>query len=180
MDKRNSVFIATSLDGYIADRHDKIDWLLSIPNPEQQDMGYQDFIAEIDAILMGRNTFEVVCGFGGDWPYPKPVFVLSNSMKSIPPAYQGKVNLLKGEIQDVLKTVHDQGYLRLYIDGGVVIQQFLKEDLIDDMIITTIPYLLGGGTSLFGSLDKLLKFKCVEAKVEIGYIAQTKYSRDRS
>ena len=180
MDKRNSVFIATSLDGYIADRHDKIDWLLSIPNPEQQDMGYQDFIADIDAILMGRNTFEVVCGFGGEWPYPKPVFVLSNSMESIPPAYQGKVNLLKGEIQDVLKTVHDQGYLRLYIDGGVVIQQFLKEDLIDDMIITTIPYLLGGGTSLFGSLDKLLKFKCVEAKVEIGYIAQAKYSRDRS
>ena len=71
----NRIFIATSLDGYIADSNGGIDWLHEIPNPEQLDMGFADFMAETDALVMGRKTFETVCGFDVEWPYSKPVFV---------------------------------------------------------------------------------------------------------
>ena len=86
----NIVFIATSLDGYIADKDGGLDWLQSIPNPENLDMGWGDLIDRIDALVMGRKTFEKVCSFDCDWPYSKPVFVLSNSMKSKPDGYEGK------------------------------------------------------------------------------------------
>ena len=92
----NIVFIATSLDGYIADKDGEVDWLHFIPNPENLDMGYVDLIDRIDALVMGRKTFEKVCSFDCDWPYSKPVFVLSNSMKSIPEGYEGKAELIKG------------------------------------------------------------------------------------
>lgn len=176
---KNSVFIACSLDGYIADKNHGIEWLLSLPNPTQDDMGYNDFIKDIDALVMGRNTFEIVHSFEGEWPYPKPVFVISNSMKEIPVELREKVFLVQGEIKEILKTLHSQGYHRLFIDGGKTIQSFLKEDLIDDMIITTIPYLLGGGIPLFGELDQQLNFQCVKTKLEINSVAQCRYIRAR-
>ena len=80
MEKRNKVFIASSIDGYIADKNGGIDWLQSVPNPDHDDMGYNSFINEVDALVMGRNTFETVCGFDIDWPYSKPVYVLSRSL----------------------------------------------------------------------------------------------------
>ena len=80
----NIVYIATSLDGYIADKEGGLDWLNCVPNPHQDDMGFVDFMNSIDALVMGRNTFETVCGFDMPWPYNKPVFVLSNTLKSIP------------------------------------------------------------------------------------------------
>lgn len=80
MRKKNSVFIATSLDGFIADKNGRIDWLHSIPNPENDDMGYVKFEEKIDALVIGRGTFETVLGFDVDWPYHKPVFVLSNKL----------------------------------------------------------------------------------------------------
>lgn len=79
MQNQNSVFIATSLDGYIADENGSLDWLQSIPNPNNETMGYEDFIQRMDALVMGRKTFETVLGFGIDWPYSIPVFVLSTT-----------------------------------------------------------------------------------------------------
>ena len=79
----NTVFIATSLDGYIADKDGGLDWLNSIPNPDNLDMGWVNFIDRIDALVMGRRTFDKVCSFNCEWPYCKPVFVLSNSLESI-------------------------------------------------------------------------------------------------
>ena len=79
----NTVFIATSLDGYIADKDGGLDWLNSIPNPDNLDMGWVNFIDRIDALVMGRRTFDKVCSFNCEWPYSKPVFVLSNSLESI-------------------------------------------------------------------------------------------------
>ncbi len=84
INKKNSVFIATSLVGYIFDRNGTLDWLNLIPNPENEDMGYLDFTEKIDALIMGRKTFETVIGFGIPWPYHKPVFVLSIQLKEIP------------------------------------------------------------------------------------------------
>ncbi len=177
MSKRNIVFIAKSLDGYISDKNGGLDWLQSIPNPENNDMGYSKFIENIDAIVMGRKTFETVCSFGIDWPYRVPVFVLSKTLKNIEEKYIGKVELIQGSLADCIGEINKKGYHTLYIDGGKTIQSFLKEDLIDELIITTLPILLGGGSRLFSNLPKELKFEHVDTQVFLHEIVQSRYQR---
>lgn len=174
---KNSVFIATSLDGYIAYKNGGLDWLSTVPNPNNEDNGFVAFTQGIDAIVMGRNTFETVVGFEGEWVYQQPVFVLSNSLKEIPNSYQDKAFLINGTLTDVLDKIHAKGYKNLYIDGGTTIQNFLKEDLIDELIITKIPILLGGGSPLFGELENPLKFEFVSMKTYLGQMVQTHYKR---
>ena len=175
----NIVFIATSLDGYIADKDGGLDWLQSIPNPDNLDMEWADFIERIDAMVMGRKTFERVCSFDCDWPYNKPLFILSNSMKSIPEGYEGKAEPINSPLSAVIATIHQKGHKHLYIDGGVTVQNFLKEDLIDEIIITIIPTLLGGGTPLFGDLPKKMELEHVNTEVFLNAIVQTHYRRKR-
>ena len=179
MNKKNSVFIATSLDGYIADKNGGIDWLHSIPNPDNDDMGYVEFTNRIDALVMGRTTFETVCGFDVDWPYKKPVFVLSNKLKEIPESHNGKVFLVKGTLTEILDQIYEKGFNRLYIDGGTTIRNFLKEDIIDEMVLTTIPILLGGGSFLFSELPKELKFELIGTKTYLNQITQNHYRRKK-
>lgn len=179
MTGKNKVFIATSLDGYIADKNGAIDWLNTIPNPDHLDFGYHDFTVQIDALVMGRITFETVCGFDKEWPYQKPVFVLSNSLTEIPEKYRDKVELVTGDLTDVLKGIDQKGFKTLYIDGGKTIQSFLNEDLIDELIITIIPYLLGGGIPLFAELPQRLDFECVETKLFLGQVVQNRFVRKR-
>ncbi|MCG9581383.1 dihydrofolate reductase family protein [Vibrio tubiashii] len=175
----NIVFIATSLDGYIADKDRGLDWLHSIPNPDNIDMGFVPLLERVDALVMGRNTLEAVLSFDVDWPYSKPVFVLSNTLKEVPSGYQDKVFLVSGNLPDIVKDLNAQGYQDLYIDGGVTIQNFLKLDLIDELAITTIPVVLGGGAKLFGELDGLQKYNLVESKVYLDAIVQSRYLRQR-
>jgi dihydrofolate reductase len=175
----NSIFIATSLDGYIADKSGGIDWLQALPNPGNEDMGYQEFIQRMDAVVMGRGTFETVLGFDIPWPYQKRVFVLSESLKEIPEAYRDKVFLLKGKPAEVLDQIHAKGYHKLYIDGGNTIRNFLKADLIDEMVLTTIPVLLGGGSPLFGDLPCPLSFELKGSKTFLNQITQRHYVRKR-
>jgi dihydrofolate reductase len=138
-------------------------------------MGYGNFIASIDAIIMGRITFETVCSFDVDWPYDIPVFVLSNTLTEIPASYKGKAYLAKGPLTEVLAGINEQGFHILYIDGGKTIQSFLQEDLIDEMIITTVPILLGSGFSLFGELTESVLFRSVETKIYLDSISQNRY-----
>lgn len=179
MTKNNSIYIATSLDGYIADKNNGIEWLNSIPIPENEDMGYVEFTKNIDALVMGRTTFETVMGFDVDWPYEKPVFVLSNSLDEIPESHKEKAFLIKGNLTEILDQIHAKGHFNLYIDGGRTIQSFLKEDLIDEMIITNFPVLLGGGSQLFSELPKELTFELIESKVYANQLVQRHYRRNR-
>ncbi|MBN3493772.1 dihydrofolate reductase family protein [Vibrio neptunius] len=174
----NIVFIATSLDGYIADKEGGLDWLQSVPNPDNHDMGFSNIMKRIDALVMGRNTLDVILGFGGEWPYSKPVFVLSNTMDKVPEGYEDKVFLVKGVLESVLEELNGQGYKNLYIDGGKTVQSFLQQDLIDEMIITTIPVLLGGGAPLFGELVNPLNFKLYKSETYLAAIVQSHYLRD--
>lgn len=176
---KNSVFIATSLDGFIADKNGNIDWLHKIPNPNNDDLGYIAFTNSIDAIVMGRTTFETVCSFDIDWPYTKPVFVLSTTLTKVPENLKDKVFLINGTLTEVLKSIHKKGYQKLYIDGGKTIQSFLKEDLIDELIITTIPIVLGGGFRLFGDLPKELNLELVASKTFLNQLQQTHYRRKK-
>lgn len=177
--KSNKVFIATSIDGFIAGQNGELDWLHAIPNPDQNDMGYAEFMSEIDAIIMGRNTFETVCGFE-DWPYDKPVFVLSNHMNKIPDNFKNKAQLVNGDLHLLVSRIHKLGYHKLYIDGGRTINSFLKQDLVDEMTNTIIPVLLGGGTPLFSNLKDKLHFKCVETKIYLGQVVQNHFERSQN
>ena len=179
MKYKNIVFIAKSLDGYIAGKEGEIDWLDMVPNPDQDDMGYYALMEEIDAIVMGRNSFETVLGFDVEWPYSKPVFVLSSSLKEIPKELTGKVQLLNGKPSDILQEIHQKGYFNLYIDGGKTVQHFLEADLIDELRITTIPILLGGGIPLFGDLSKPLAFEHIKSELFLGQLVQNYYKRKR-
>ncbi len=177
MKKKNIVFIAKSLDGFIAGKNGELDWLHSIPNPDNNDMGFNHLIDEIDAIVMGRTTFETVCGFEVDWPYRKHVFVLSNSLKNIPEKLEQKVTLINGTPQEILDQIYERGFFKLYIDGGRTIHNFIKEDLIDELRITTIPILLGGGFPLFGDLTNPMEFELIESKLFLNQIVQNHYKR---
>lgn len=179
MQTKNIVFIAKSLDGYIAGKNGNLDWLHSIPNPEGVDMGYNRLMEEVDAIVMGRTTFDTVLGFGIDWPYTKHVFVLSNTLQEVPANLEGKVSLLKGSPQQILDQIHERGYHNLYIDGGRTVQHFLQADLIDELRISTIPILLGGGFPLFGDLASPMEFEHVESMVYLNQIVQDHYRRKR-
>lgn len=179
MNKRNKVFIATSIDGFIADKNGGIDWLESTPNPDNLDIGYLPFIEEIDAIVMGRNTFDIVCSFDIDWPYAIPVFVLSNSLKELPNEYAEKAFIVNGNLDKVLDHIHQKGLYNLYIDGGTTIRNFLNDDLIDDLILTTIPIILGEGVPLFSTLTKALNFDLVSSKTYLNQLVQRHYKRKR-
>lgn len=174
---KNRVYIATSIDGYIADNKGKIDWLDTIPNTDSIDMGYNAFMENTDALVMGKNTFKTVLGFGIEWPYEKPVFVVSTAPMDIPKDLNNKVFNVTGSVHEILEHIHQQGFHNLYIDGGITIQNFLKHDLIDEMIITIIPVLLGGGIPLFSAMDNRLNFKCTHSKLFLGSIAQNHFVR---
>jgi dihydrofolate reductase len=173
----NYVYIATSLDGFIATVDGGIDWLNEIPNPQKSDYGYAEFISGIDAIVMGRRTFEKVLTFG-EWSYDKPMFVLSNSLTTAPEHLKDKVEIVRGEISEVISMLNQRGYSDLYIDGGKVIQSFLNEDLIDVLIITKVPILLGDGIPLFDKLGHILKFKHMKTEVYNNTLVKSSYVRD--
>lgn len=174
----NYVYIATSLDGFIATRNGGIDWLNEIPNPEKSDYGYAEFINRIDAIVMGRNSFEKVLTFDF-WPYDKPVFVLSNTLTGLPDTALGKAEVINGDLYELIIILRKRGYDNLYIDGGKTIQNFLEDDLIDEMIITRVPILLGDGIPLFGKLTQGMKFNHTKTEILNNYLVKSHYTRDR-
>jgi dihydrofolate reductase len=174
----NIVYIATSMDGFIAKEDGNIDWLHEIPNPDNSDFGFNAFISGIDAIIMGRKTFETVMGFDF-WPYNRPVFVLSKTMKQVPEKYQGKVEIISGELVTILTVLRERDLDRFYIDGGKTIQSFLAEDLIDEMTITRLPVLLGKGIPLFDDTKQILWFDHLQTEVLLGALVKSTYRRKR-
>lgn len=153
MRPRCSVFVATSLDGYIARPDGRIDWLeeANARVPAGEDCGYGAFIAGIDRIVMGRHTFEQVRGFA-PWPYAVPVTVCSRRGVDVPPALHHRVDVGAEAPAALVERLGAQGAKHLYVDGGVTIQAFLAAGLIDDLTITLVPVLLGTGRPLFRTL----------------------------
>ena len=153
---KTSVFIATSLDGFIARANGSIDWLekANATVPTGEDCGYRAFIDTVDVLVMGRNTYEMALSFGA-WPYEdKRVLVLSSKAIQIPKAIAHTVSTAAETPNQVVARLTAQGATHLYIDGGRTIQQFLSAGLIDELTITLIPVLLGTGIPLFGPLAK--------------------------
>lgn len=151
---RGHVFIATSLDGFIARPDGSLDWLLSRGDPAE-DHGYEAFIAGMDCIIMGRGTYDAVRSFP-DWPYTLPVLVLSQQLaqQPVPENLQGKVTFAAYGPEQAMRHLSDKGHRKAYVDGGQIVQSFLRAGLIDSLTITTAPVLIGQGRPLFGALPK--------------------------
>ena len=146
-----SVFIATSLDGFIARRDGSIDWLNKAHArvPEGEDCGFGVFMDSVDALIMGRKTFEQVLSFG-QWPYGKtPVVVLSHGPMEIPSRLPGTISHSSESPKALLVRLSAMGMEHVYIDGGNTIQGFLADSLIDEITITRIPVAIGNGIPLF-------------------------------
>jgi dihydrofolate reductase len=169
------VYIAQSLDGYIAGVDGEIDWLHEIDNPENSDFGYSKFIEQIDALVMGRNTFEKILTFG-EWHYSKPVYVASSSLETVPAEYSKKAFIVNGSPTNIIEMLKAKGFSNLYIDGGALIQSFLAQGLIDKLIITSLPVLLGSGIPLFGVLESRVKLTLETSEVVAGQLVQSTYS----
>jgi dihydrofolate reductase len=171
------VYLATSLDGYIAGPSGELDWLPDAP--EGSDLGFAEFIASVDALAMGRNTFETVLTFGG-WPYEgTPVLVLSRTLIDVPERLAGKAEVSALAPAALLEELGTRGCKRVYIDGGRVIQSFLADDLVQEMILTLIPVVLGRGIPLFAPMDRKLDWDLVSSTVVGQGLVQLRYCRKR-
>lgn len=167
-----SVFIATSLDGFIARPDGGLDWL---PAGGGEEHGYNDFMATIDAIVIGRNTFEIVLKFD-PWPYgSKQVIVLSSRPSEVVAPDGAVCDAMSGTPEEIVKRLADRGLKHLYIDGGVTIQRFLEAGLIQRMIITRIPVLLGNGIPLFGALSRDVRFQHIATRSFSSGMVQSEY-----
>lgn len=152
-----SVFIATSLDGFIARSDGGLDWL---PTGGEEDYGFHGFLASVDAIIMGRKTFETVLSFGGAWPYgAKPVVVLSSRPREIPEIRGAVLERMSGDPREIAERLDDRGLHHVYVDGGDTVRRFLDAGLVARMTITTVPVILGEGIPLFGALAKETKLR---------------------
>ena len=173
------VFIATSLDGFIARMNGDIEWLISRDDPKE-DHGYNDFIKGIDGIVMGRGTFEKALTFE-TWYYSVPVIVLSKTLtaSNIPEHLKDKVQISKLSPRELMSQLEKKGWKNVYVDGGQVIQSFLREGQIADLVITTVPVLIGEGRPLFGSLLEDISLTHIQTRAFPSGLVQSEYKVTR-
>lgn len=172
-----SVFIATSLDGFICRPDGDVDWLHNVESPgEGEDCGFKKFFDSVDVLVLGRNSFEKVLEFR-EWPYGnKPVIILSRSLKEVPVELRDRVTIDTSSPEEFVEKLSEQGVGRIYLDGGKVIQSFLRAGMVDDMTITRIPILIGVGRSLFGELDDDVKLRHVGTQTWKNGFVQSEYA----
>ena len=180
-----SVFIATSVDGFIAKKDGNVDWLHTAGNleadlGEHADMGMTEYMASIDCMIMGRKCMEMISSMNlteDQWFYGDTrIIVLSNTLKLAPDNLKDKVEMYSGDIKDLISQLESEGYKHAYIDGGATIQAFINLQLINEMIITRIPVLLGEGIPLFGKTFKDIKLEKTQATAFANDFVQEKYT----
>jgi dihydrofolate reductase len=166
-----SVFIATSLDGFIARSNGDLDWL---PPGGGEPHGYDEFMATVDALVIGRKTLDTVLAFD-TWPYgEKPVVVLST--RTLAPTPPGAVvERMSGDPAAIVSQLAARGIRHVYVDGGITIQRFLQAGLIQRLIITRVPVLLGAGIPLFGPLQGDIVLRHVGTRQYASGLVQSEY-----
>jgi len=171
---KTSVFVGMSLDGFIARPNGAFDFLSAGGEADGESNGYNAFFSTVDVVLIGRNTYEVVLPFH-KWPYgTTPVFVLSH--RPIPPAPSGAVvEHISGPPTLLLSQLGARGFNHLYVDGGATIQEFLRAGLINRMVVTRVPVLIGSGIPLFGAVDTDIPLEHIATRVLSGGAVQSEY-----
>ena len=166
-----SVFVGTSVDGFIARANGDLDWL---PAGGGEPHGYDEFIASVDAIVIGRNTFETVLAFEA-WPYAdKRVVVLSSRTVDLSAA-KGVVEQMGGPPAEIVSRLAASGAHHLYVDGGITVQRFLRAGLVQRLVITRVPVLIGEGIPLFGSLPGDVRLRHVATRHYPSGLVQSEY-----
>ncbi|HEY2824564.1 MAG TPA: dihydrofolate reductase family protein [Gemmatimonadales bacterium] len=164
-----SVFVGVSLDGFMARVNGALDFLPEDGEPH----GYDEFMASVDALVMGRKTFETCLSFPG-WPFTKPVFVLSH--RALPPVPKGAmVDRVQGEPPEIVQQLAARGIGHIYVDGGDTVQQFLRAGLVERIIVTRVPVLIGTGIPLFGRLDRDIRLTHVATRQYKSGLVQSEY-----
>ena len=155
------IMMAMSLDGFVARNDHTLDWLNKQPTADE-DHAFNEFMDSVDVIVMGTGSLKTVLGFG-EWPYTKPVIVLSRSMThlDLPEHLQDKVEFTTENPQDLWETLHRRGHKHVYVDGGAIIRSFLKAGFVQDMKITIVPILLGDGIRIFGETESDIDLELV-------------------
>ena len=168
---KTSVFVGISVDGFMARVNGDLDFL---PPGGGEPHGYDEFMATVDALVIGRKSFEKVLTFG-TWPYGgKPVFVLST--RTLPPAPSGAVvEHMSGEPANILSQLEARGIRHVYVDGGITIQRFLQAGLIQSLTITRVPVLIGEGIPLFGAIQPDVVLKHVGTRHYASGLVQSEY-----
>jgi len=170
-----TVYIATTVDGFIARENGSVDWLTTGEDVGSEDYGYQDFFNSVDALVMGRNSYELVLSFGS-WPYgDKPIVILSSQQLEIPESISNTVSVMSASPSKVVQRFAERGYKHIYIDGGKTIQGFIREGLIQKIIITKVPILIGSGIPLFGALPHDIRLHHLETLQFDNGLVQRKY-----
>ena len=156
-----SVFVGTSLDGFIARHNGQFDFL---PEGGGEPHGYNEFIATVDAIVMGRKTFDTVLTMN-PWPYGKKrVVVLSSRPLDLSTVKGAVVEQMSGAPAEIVARLASTGATHLYIDGGITIQDFLRAGLVQRLIITRVPVLIGEGIPLFGAIPHDIQLRHIATK----------------
>ena len=167
-----SVFIGVSVDGFIARPNGELDFL---PEGGGEPHGYNEFIASVDAIVIGRATFEKVLTLG-PWHYgSKRVVILSSRPVDLSAARGGVVEQMGGPPAEIVSKLAASGAHNLYVDGGITIQRFLRAGLIQLLIITRVPVLIGEGIPLFGSLPQDIPLRHVTTRHYPSGLVQSEY-----
>src|SRR5271168_4461104 len=167
-----SVFIGTSVDGFIARPNGALDFL---PEGGGEPHGYDEFIASVDALVIGRNTFETVLAFP-TWPYGnKRVVVLSSRPLDFSSVVGGVVEQMAGTPAEIVAKLAASGAHHLYVDGGVTIQRFLRAGLVQRLVITRVPVLIGEGIPLFGALTRDVQLRHVATQHYPSGLVKTEY-----
>ena len=170
-----SVFVGTSVDGFIARRNGSFDFL---PADGGEPHGYNEFIATVDTLVIGRNTYETVLAFP-DWPYGKKrVVVLSSRPINFSSLRGARVEQMAGSPAQIVAKLAASGAKHLYVDGGITIQRFLAEGMIQRLVITRVPVLIGEGIPLFGALPRDMQLRHVSTKSYPSGMVQTEYAID--
>jgi dihydrofolate reductase len=167
-----SAFMGVSVDGFIARPNGTLDFL---PQNGGEPHGYTEFFASIDALVIGRNTFETVLAFP-EWPYgKKPVVVLSSRILDFSAVKNGVVEQMSGTPSQVTAQLAARGFRHVYIDGGITVQNFLRAGLIQRITVTRVPVLIGQGIPLFGSLPHDIKLEHVATQAYASGLVKSEY-----
>ncbi len=172
---RGLVFMATSIDGFVARKDHSLDWLMKYPD-DGNDKSYEEFIANIDVLVMGSGSFKTVLKFD-PWPYTIPVLVMSHSLsqKDIPEALIGKVEVTRLDPIQLMESLFKQGNKNAYVDGGKLVQSFISDGLIEEMTITQIPILIGEGIRLFGDIKEDIDLELLNSRAYGAGFVQNHY-----
>ncbi|MGA9751339.1 MAG: dihydrofolate reductase family protein [Acidobacteriota bacterium] len=167
---KTSIFVGTSVDGFIARADGALDWLPPEGNPS-----FEAFLATVDTVAMGRATFESVLKLG-EWPYgAMPVFVLSSRELELPAIAGAAVERESGEPGEIAARLEARGVRHLYVDGGITIRRFLRAGLIHRLVITRVPVLIGEGIPLFGPLLGDVVLRHVATREYPGGLVESEY-----